>query len=553
MIRRIVLAGWIAIFLCALSGCMQPAPLPLTATPDLPAPLPSPAATMTATPIPPVRPNIIFILVDDMEFGEAAFMPRLQSLLAGEGVAFRNYYVNVSLCCPSRAAILRGQYAHNTQILGNTPPAGGFKTFQALGEESSTVAVWLQSAGYRTALIGKYLNGYPSVDDPAYIPPGWDEWYSPSDGAPYTGYHYTLNENGKLVAYRASPKDYGTDVFARLAIDFVARSARSGQPFFAYLAPYAPHGPSTPARRHAKLFQGLQARRDPSFNETNVRDKPEYIRSHPRLTQAEIGRIDHLYRKRLRSLQAVDEMIAGLVQALQSAGALDNTYLFFSSDNGFMLGQHRLGPGKMVPYEESIRVPLIVRGPGVPAGIEIAGLAGNIDLAPTWAELAGVQPPGFTDGRSLVPLWREAASSGSGWRQAFLIEHGRMDLGSAQSISADWASVSLVPRGVLEPPDAFDSPDAFYPPVALEAALQNDNQRLPPYRALRLSGGWVYVEYATGERELYDLNSDPYQLRNLAGSADPARLSRLSAWLADLSRCAAASCRLIEDRYGGFP
>jgi N-acetylglucosamine-6-sulfatase len=510
-------------------------PIRSTAASQTP-PLPSPSLRDHILQNPQVRPNIIMILVDDMESGEAVYMPHLQSLLAQQGATFQNYFVNVSLCCPSRASILRGQYAHNTHILTNLPPSGGFKSFQAQGLEFSTAPVWLQSAGYRTALFGKYLNGYPPVEDPTYIPPGWDEWYSPSSGDPYTEYNYSLNENGKLVDYGSSRLDYGTDVFARLAIDFVTRSARSSQPFFAYIAPYAPHGPSTPARRHASLFNGRLARRDPSFNEADVREKPEYIRSQPRLTQAEITRIDKLFRKRLRSLQAVDEMIAELVDALGTTGVLNKTYLFFSSDNGFLLGQHRLRPEKMVPYEESIRVPLILRGPGIPAGIQIAQLAGNIDLAPTWAELAGTRAPGFTDGRSLVPLWRQPVSTIGAWRQAFLIENGQMDGMGVQELSVNRTSVSSPSRGVLEPPDLR------------KPTPQDDDQDLPSYRALRLSNGWVYIEYATGERELYNLNTDPFQLQNLAASSDPARLFRLSSWLNDLSGCVSSTCRLIEDR-----
>jgi arylsulfatase A-like enzyme len=443
------------------------------------------------------------------------------------GATFENFYVNVSLCCPSRASILRGQYAHNTGIYRNIPPGGGFETFHTLGEEGSTVAVWLHSVGYRTALIGKYLNGYPSEADPLYIPPGWDEWYSPVDGKPYTQYRYTLNENGKQVDYGRSAKNYGSDVFARLAIDFITRSAKSGQPFFALIAPYAPHGPSTPARRHAKQFPGLQAPRSPSFNEKDLRDKPAWVRQNRRLGQERNAKLDRLYRRRARSLQAVDEMIAGLVEALRSAGALDHTYLFFASDNGFMLGEHRLGPGKVVPYEESIRVPLYVRGPGIPPGTKIAQLTGNIDLAPTWAELAGAPIPDFVDGRSLAPLWAAHNTAVASWRQAFLIANGKWGQPSSESAARKPAGL----RGVQEPPDPLDT-------VV---------EKIPSFRALRLSGGQVYIEWETGELEFYNLNEDPYQLVNIAGLLDSAQLQRLSAWLDELTRCAGPACQRIEN------
>jgi arylsulfatase A-like enzyme len=531
---------------CTFSGEMLPVAKPSAPVQRMP-PAQPPAAASPGAPVaqetttataPALRPNIVVILVDDMEAEPIVYMPNLQALLIEQGVSFQNFFVNVSMCCPSRASLLRGQYAHNTQIFANLPPAGGFRKFRDQGEETSTIATWLQGAGYRTALVGKYLNGYPAPEDPAYIPPGWDEWYSPSGGKPYTQYRYTLNENGRLVEYRASPKAYATDVLAGKAIDFVTRSAGSGAPFFALITPYAPHGPSTPARRHAKLFPSLQAPRPPSFNERGVADKPKYIRSRPRLNEKQITRIDRLYRKRVRALQAVDEMIGSLVEALRAAGALENTYIFFSSDNGFMLGQHRLGTGKVVPYEESIRVPLIARGPGVPAGLEIAQLAGNVDLAPTWAELAGATAPGWVDGRSLVSLWRGTAPA-AGWRRAFLIQYGPARQPPGEEPSALETPGSPDEPGILEPPDTLDWVD----PEA--------GNGTPLYRALRLAGGAIYIEYETGEKEFYNLIEDPYQLENQAGLLDPARQARLSAWLEALSRCAGETCREIESSFDG--
>src|SRR5262245_38581465 len=172
----------------------------------------SPAAPGTCTSFSAARPNVIFILTDDLDAAEIAFMPRLKSLVSDQGVTFPNYFVAMSLCCPSRTTTLRGQYPHNTQILGNAPPAGGFQKFFELGEEKSTIATWLQAAGYRTMLAGKYLNGYPQQSDPMHIPPGWDEWYVSVKGNPYSEFNYTLNENGTQVAYGDTPEDYGTDV-----------------------------------------------------------------------------------------------------------------------------------------------------------------------------------------------------------------------------------------------------------------------------------------------------------------------------------------------------
>jgi arylsulfatase A-like enzyme len=310
-------------------------------------------------------------------------MPKLKSLITDQGETFTNYFVSESLCCPSRATTLRGQYPHNTEIVGNVMPTGGFRKFFQLGEEKSTVAVWLQDTGYRTMLVGKYLNGYSLKTDPLYIPPGWSEWYSPMKGDPYSEYNYTLNENGQQVAYGHQPKDYGTDVYVGKTVDFIQRSAQDGKLFFIYLAPYAPHADYTPAPRHANLFADLKAPRTPNYNEADVSDKPAYIRNRPLLTQTQQDLIDKDYRKRVQSLQAIDEGIEAIVNTLKANGQLDNTYIFFTSDNGYHLGNHRQLVGKVSPYEEEMRVTMIVRGPGVPAGVTLEHLTGNVDLAPT--------------------------------------------------------------------------------------------------------------------------------------------------------------------------
>ncbi|HZS07932.1 MAG TPA: sulfatase [Blastocatellia bacterium] len=482
------------------------------------------------------QPNIIFILTDDLDADEIRYMPNLKALLADRGLTLNNYLVNVSLCCPSRTSTLRGQYAHNTQVTGNNLPDGGFEKVLQLGLEKSTVATWLQAAGYQTMLAGKYLNGYPHGADLTYVPPGWSEWYSPARGNAYGEFNYTLNENGKLVYYGNNPEDYGTDVYGRKAADFIERTAKEGKPFFAWLATYAPHGPATPAPRHAGLFPGARAPRGPSFNEADVSDKPAYIRNRPLLTAAQIARIDEAYRRRLQSLQAVDELIARLVGTLISTGQLDNTYIFFTSDNGFHLGQHRLMPGKQAPYEEDIRVSLIVRGPGVPQGRTLDHLAGNIDLAPTWAELGGAKAPDFVDGRSLLPLLGRNPTPVSAWRQAFLLQHGSqsqpplVEIGHRGPITADSNG-----EGLLEPVDPQNDP-----------ALVQRPRAIPPFTGLRTQR-YTYVQYATGERELYDLRSDPDQLKNIAGGADPVLLWRLARQLVELRHCAVAGCRASEN------
>ena len=274
-------------------------------------PAESAAAAPVSTAIPvssstSTRPNIIFILSDDLDAAEMAYMPNLKTEIMDEGAVLTHYFVPESLCCPSRSSTLRGQYPHNTQVLTNALPNGGWEKFNQLGEEKSTIATWLTDAGYKTMLAGKYLNGYPGKDNPSYIPPGWNEWYSAVKGNPYSEYDYTLNENGKEVAYGKTPQDYGTDVYFGKALDFLKRNAAGKQPFFIYLAPYAPHAPYTPAPRHADLFPGVKAPRTPNYNEADVSDKPAYIRERPLLTQKQQNVIDEDYRKRLQALQAVE-------------------------------------------------------------------------------------------------------------------------------------------------------------------------------------------------------------------------------------------------------
>lgn len=469
-----------------------------------------PAAVTSAAP--GGRPNILFILTDDLDAKSIAYMPQLKRLLVEQGTTFANFFVTTALCCPSRTSILRGQYVHNHRVYTNSPPSGGFAVAHGLRREESTVATWLKAAGYRTVLMGKYLNGYPDRSQPTYIPPGWEAWYSPAKGNPYSNFNYTMNENGKLVEYGNRPEDYMTDVLSRTAEDVIRTSGRDGRPFFIYLATYAPHAPATPAPRHANLFADAALPRSPSFNEADTSDKPEWIRNLPQLSEQQIAQLTEHYRLRLRSLAAVDEMIAHLVDVLRATGQLDRTYIVFTSDNGFHLGEHRMGAGKNTVYEEDIRVPLVVRGPDVPAGRTLDHLAMNIDFAPTFAALAGATVPEFVDGRSLVPLLRASAPPAWQWRQAFVAEH--------------YAGQPTAPLG--------------------GQPRRRGARGVPEVFALR-AREFVYMEYETGERELYDLQKDPYELQNLAGTAAPGLLARLSARLAELRRCGGTECRSAED------
>ena len=466
-------------------------------------------------------PNIVLILTDDQDVqsGMLAYMPHLQDLLVARGTSFPNNMVPLSLCCPSRTTILRGQYPHNTGVLGNSLPTGGFEKAYNENVEASTVATLLHGAGYRTALFGKYLNGYPDTADTFYIPPGWDEWYSPIAGDPYSEYKYGLNENGHKVSYGSTAADYGTDVYLSKAVDFIQRAASTpSQPIFLYFATYAPHAPYTPAPRHAGLFPGVTAPRFPSFNEADVSEKPAYISTKPLLSAADITGIDSDYQMRLQALQAVDEAIAKVVDTLSATGRLANTYIVFASDNGYHMGEHRLLPGKYTPYETDIHVPLVVRGPGVPAGVARSEYTSDIDLAETFADLAGVSPLSFSDGRSLKPLL--TGPTPSSWRQAFYLE----EFGT----------------GAFDPPDVL----AGTPREPLDKQDLATTVPIPSYYGFQ-APGYKYVEYKGSEKELY-VAADPYELTNVATKVAPAVGASLAAYLGRFIGCVGDACRAAE-------
>jgi len=438
------------------------------------------------------RHNVVLIVTDDMSWAELPYLPVVQGRLAQEGVTFTNAFVTTPSCAPSRVSILTGQYAHNHGVRRNDRSDGGFPGFFKSGHESSTLATWLQQAGRRTLLVGKYLNWYPRQAPRDYVPPGWSHWEGLHSREDYYG--FLLNSDGHLHKYGSAPEDYQTDVLRRRLVDHVTRFATDGgSPFFVYLAPYAPHGPTWPAPRHRGTRPDLRAPRTPAFDEADVQDKPEWARRRPPLSGKAVARIDDLFRRRVETLLAVDEMIGELLETLERTGQLDRTFILFTSDNGFHQGSHRRERGKSDPYDESIRVPLLVRGPGIPHGRQADALVLNIDLAPTIAELMGVPVPASVDGRSLVPLLLGEAPAS--WRTDVLVE--------------SW-------------PNYEDS--------------------VPAFDALR-SRERLYVEYESGERELYRLDRDPHELENVFSGALPEELRPLAERLAALRGCAGSTCR----------
>lgn len=443
------------------------------------------------------RPNVVVIMTDDQTVDDLRVMRNVRHLLVERGTTFDNNFASYPLCCPSRAAFLTGQYGHNNGVMGNSVQNGISRLDQA-----NTLPVWLSGAGYQTIFVGKYLNEYKRF---MYrrIPPGWSDWNA---GLQLSFFNHSMNRNGQIVRYGDRPQDYQTDVYTRIAVDSI-RKTPQGKPLFLWLSYFAPHQgggkedsdpdnllSTIPAPRHANRFPNVQLPRDPSFDEADVSDKPAAIRAKPVFGENSIESMTTTYRRRLQALLSVDEGVAKVVAALKRSGRLDDTLILFTSDNGFVQGQHRILNHKELPYEPSIRVPLVVRGPGVPQGARLQQLAMNVDLAPTIAAAARVRPGRLEDGRSLLPLLAAPATQ---WNRDILLERG---------------------------------PGANNPPgVRLYTGIRTDR--------------YVYVEYLTGEKELYDLQTDPWELESK--DADPAYAAveaDLAQRLARLRDCAGPTC-----------
>jgi N-acetylglucosamine-6-sulfatase len=502
------------------------------------------------------RPNILVVMTDDQAQADVAQMPNVKRLLARQGTTFADAVDSFPLCCPSRATFITGQYAHNHGVAGNFWPFGWY----GMRHRANTLPAWLQRSGYRTALIGKWLNGYGARDAHGEVPHGFDIWRGLLDVSAYDYYNFVMNQNGKLKTWgdaefarklvkfakievspdpgglagimralrdqfgdppytywgSSNPKDYSPDVTGGITEQLVRSQRHSKKPFFIWWAPAAPHREDVavtllgrpgadprPAPRYAEKSKGYKLPEPPSFNEADFADKPSNMRNAaPLMTTKQIDQLQLDYEGRIGSLLAVDDHVKKLVKVLRQTGQLKNTLIVFVSDNGWLQGQHRVTGDKYLPYEESLRVPLIVRGPGVPAGKTVRGQISNIDFAPTLVDAANAKAGRRMDGVSLLPTLRNHSK-----RPNRILEIEALD---------------PLFRGNV-PVNAWDR----------------------PYSGVR-TDRYTYVVYKeTGEQELYDRRKDPYQLTNVA--ADPAYAkvkSRLAAALKKLSRCKGRSCNI---------
>ncbi len=406
------------------------------------------------------RLNVVLILSDDERSDGTTVMKNVQRLLGDHGVTFTDAHVTTSQCGPSRASILTGQYAHHTGVLENFGP----HSYPAFKDESNDLGVWMQRAGYETGLVGKYVNSYTDAYVNHKIPPGWDDWQV-MDSIPMEEYYnYSINDNGTLVHYGKKPSDYSTSVLTHKAVQFI-HGAR--HPFFLYFAPVAPHLPAIPAPRDRGKLENIAPINSPNFNQRNIGKEPWRFWHKDLLNAAARLYINHVRIRQEESLLALDRSVRSVVQALRERHELNHTVILYTSDNGFLWGEHRLG-GKVWPYEESTHVPLIVRTPWTTSPKRNNQAVLNIDLAPTISALAGVTPGLPEDGRSLLPFLQGKQVP---WRHAFLVEYLGKDL------------------------------------------LHRSGP--PPYVAVQTRRS-LDVEYRNGWRELYDLRQDPWELNNIA-------------------------------------
>ncbi len=458
------------------------------------------AAQPAAAAAPPAEvrpPNIVYVLADDLSWDLVQHMPQVRKMQR-QGMTFDQFVVADSLCCSSRATILTGQFPHNTRVLTNSPPEGGYGAFRDHGAQKRSVGISLQKLGYRTALMGKYLNHY--VPERHGVDPGWDDWFVTNKG--YNGFRYTMSDNGELRRFGRKDKAYLTDVIARRAQRFIHPGKR---PFFVKISSFAPHRPARAAPRHRWMFRDLPLPLNPGYDAPN-QNPPTWLGLRPPLTLQYYERLLRHHRRRARSVQALDELIGAVREKLKREKLADNTYIIVGSDNGYHLGQHRLTFGKRTAFDHDVRVPMVVVGPDVPKRSVSSYLSGTVDLAPTFEEWAGRRRANWRrNGRSLVPII--AGEQPARWRRALLVEH------AAPSVVAGDPDVQGWPMGL---------PSTY-------AALRT------PYT--------TYVEYENGDREFYDRRTDPAELNNTYALLGGENQARLAAALERYRGCRrAASC-----------
>lgn len=472
----------------------------------------SPSGTNTSVSALPVvrsdkRPNIVVIMTDDQRADDMNYLPITKRLIGGAGVTYNNSFVSFPLCCPSRATHLSGQYAHNHGVKDNELAfGGGNDSF----DHTDTVPVWLQDAGYATAHVGKYLNEFGKTSEPKVLP-GYTDFFTTIDPSTYQFWNYDVLDNGTRRSFGNATENYQTDVLAKRAVENIARLGAQPKPFYMTVWPLAPHSSTgkgsvvplapAPAPRHVGTKPNVRAPRPASFMEADRTDKPKALLdlldriadevAKSGTTQEQIeALLDQIQQARAESLLAVDELVQQVIEALTATGQLDNTMVVFTSDNGWMMGEHAITLGKVVPYEESIRVPLLVRGPGFPKAAMANQPVSNVDIPATVLELAAVAAGLPQEGTSLLSVAKDP------------------------NLRKD--------RAVL---------------------IESTANGVHAYQGIR-TPGWSYVRYADdGGEELYDLFADPHQLENKVNDPSFAKArDRFRREVDRLGSCRGSSC-----------
>ncbi|KAI0552598.1 arylsulfatase [Xylaria curta] len=493
----------------------------------------------------PTRPNIVFIMTDDQDrrLNSLAHMPFLQSELVAKGTEFTKHYTNQALCCPSRSTLLRGQTVHNTNLTNVSQPGGSYNKWVLSGQDKDYLPHWLNAAGYRTEYIGKIMNGY-GLSNYNVKSKGWD--WSDLLVEPYIDDYNlpVMSQNGQRPVFYDG--FHQTDVIRIKALSRLRNLTSQANPFFLAIAPFTPHvgfqqdKPShrpIPLQRHLEDFPNAKAPRTPNFNPPDKyqANAGGWVKDLLPMNNTAIDFADFVYRSRLQALAGVDEIVADVVALLEQKGVINNTYVIFTSDNGYHLGQHRMPAGKSLFYNEDTNLPFVVRGPGVPANVTSDIPSLHIDLAPTFLNIAGVPEadwPVFLDGRSVLPQWHDPKSSSAAGAAA------------GQGNSKESINIEYWGRAGIEAPSAGKLGSPF------------DSTTYKTIRLLGTQQSWVYTVWCSGEKELYNTAEDPYELVNLAQNTNSTRLiSRLNALLMVTKSCEQNSCRdpwsLLKPDVGG--
>ena len=471
-------------------------------------PTPEPTQEPTQEPNPQqssARINgVVLVVADDLDWALFNQIPRLKAL-QDRGLTFTNHTVTNSLCCPSRVSILRAQYVHNHRVISNIEATGGgWPTYRRLAEEQDSLPTWLKSGGVHTGFMGKYLNQYPDRRSrETVVPPGWDTWVVPVTRlTAYEGLNYRLNRDGEVTQYGDRPKDFLNDVLDRDARKFLRNAPRR---YFLNFSTYAPHKPFPIAPRHRNAHAKAVAPRTPLYNTIGV-DPPAWLQKFRPMSQRRLNNLDDLWRDRARSAESIADSVESIMGTLRATGRDKDTLVIVTSDNGYHVATRQKPKGKRSPYAEDIVVPMVVLGPGIIPGTSTDAMTSTIDLAPTVTDLIGGRTPMWTDGRSLVPFLRNGDQAPADWRTGVLTQ----SLGESRPGDPDY--------------------EPFAP---------------PKFNALR-TPQWLFTNYQTGERELYDLKNDPFEQVNIVRTANPVLLAQLQTQLDALSVCRGETCRIAD-------